>query len=344
MNDIYEHKAKKYKYKYLKLKNELEGGAFFDFLKNEKTIIEEIIKELNKLNQRIRITVIPNYIQFCKSSYDHGNLGFISKDLNRQGIVTGSLINKKSYCHAEMGFIKKYIMDNSEKTNKYKYPEIVTYFFNIENKWKYNHYDKKYEDAKFEFKDLQDLKNKFDNNKYPYYKNLIIALNNDIKIKDFGKCRREDNCERPYDFKAFYTIYIAPIVKNIDIYLIVMTIKELFDRYTKQLKNKYKEIYTLVDNLVDDAYNNKMLLIKETKKTKEDLINEQEELQTKFKKNITEGINTSQKDHERNTEITNILNNYEEYIKNIPTVSEQIQTIIDYIPTATTPTPTTTQK
>jgi hypothetical protein len=27
MNDIYEHKAKKYKYKYLKLKNELEGGA-----------------------------------------------------------------------------------------------------------------------------------------------------------------------------------------------------------------------------------------------------------------------------------------------------------------------------
>ena len=26
MNDIYEHKAKKYKYKYLKLKNELEGG------------------------------------------------------------------------------------------------------------------------------------------------------------------------------------------------------------------------------------------------------------------------------------------------------------------------------
>ena len=126
-----------------------------------------------------------------------------------------------------------------------------------------------------------------------------------------------------------------------------MTIKELFDRYTKQLKNKYKEIYTLVDNLVDDAYNNKMLLIKETKKTKEDLINEQEELQTKFKKNITEGINTSQKDHERNTEITNILNNYEEYIKNIPTVSEQIQTIIeklqtiiDSIPT----TPTTKQK
>ena len=28
MNDIYEHKAKKYKYKYLKLKNELEGGMF----------------------------------------------------------------------------------------------------------------------------------------------------------------------------------------------------------------------------------------------------------------------------------------------------------------------------
>ena len=87
-----------------------------------------------------------------------------------------------------------------------------------------------------------------------------------------------------------------------------------------------------------------MLLIKETKKTKEDLINEQEELQTKFKKNITEGINTSQKDHERNTEITNILNNYEEYIKNIPTVSEQIQTIIEKLQTIINSIPTATKQ
>ena len=87
-----------------------------------------------------------------------------------------------------------------------------------------------------------------------------------------------------------------------------------------------------------------MLLIKETKKTKEDLINEQEELQTKFKKNIAEKINTSQKDHERNTEITNILNNYEEYIKNIPTVSEQIQTIIEKLQTIINSIPTATKQ
>jgi len=30
MNDIYKHKAEKYKYKYLKLKQELEGGFIYD--------------------------------------------------------------------------------------------------------------------------------------------------------------------------------------------------------------------------------------------------------------------------------------------------------------------------
>jgi hypothetical protein len=327
MNDIYEHKAKKYKYKYLKLKNELEGGEWYDFFKYEKTIIKEIIKELNKLNQRIITTVIPNY-KNCKI---FGSLEVI----NSQHFYP---INDFIQLNARIQTVQK----NDTNTTK-KFPEILIYYFNISNiSGTWTKEQKKFKNVKFQFIDLKNLEKKFPNEKYPYYKDLIDILNQDDRLKDVRHIKSdqvEEWNKRPiqYSFEEFYEKYILPIAKNIDIYLIVMTIKELFDRYRKQL-NKYKEIYTLVDNLVNHAYYNKMLLIDAPKLTPEQreikkvkLINEQNELQTIFDKNIAEGKNTNKYDHLRSNQIKQILKDIENENNNekIPTVTNQIETIIE---------------
>ena len=80
MNDIYEHKAKKYKYKYLKLKREYiaEGGrpSYFKTKLNDNDINEQKIKKfLEKLKKSIDSNITPLY-----------DKGYILGNINLQNI------------------------------------------------------------------------------------------------------------------------------------------------------------------------------------------------------------------------------------------------------------------
>jgi hypothetical protein len=240
MSNIYEQKARKYKYKYLKLKQELEGGGgMFGKSKSEEDIILKITNELFSLITDIE-KINNRYIKICK-----GDKGFVS----------GSLKTNDIYCHLNMLSIKENIMDNSNKT-KNKYPEIVTYFFNNKEKWRIDgvygrEKDEPYRDAYFDYADLQKLKNKFHNTKYPYYTELIEKLGYDPTLAITVPIKQT--------YEQFYKKYIAPYVKNLDIYVIVMFINDLFTRYKNKLTdNKYIAAFQLVDKLVKDAQNNRI--------------------------------------------------------------------------------------
>jgi hypothetical protein len=249
-------KARKYKYKYLKLKEEYfgEGGGMFDFLKNEKTIIPEINKELEYILPRI-VDIKKIYEENCEKKFWH------KSDIKKKGQVFGALYRKFSICHTEMYDIKTFIMNNYSLMKDYKYPKIVKYFFNMSGKWKmkleYNHaqnYENQlkhnitYEDDNFNLYDLKTLKKKFPKHIYPYYENLIKEIENNGTLQ----------MHATISLQQFYEVHIKPIVKNLDIYLIVMYIKKLFTKYKNKLKDKYPKIYTLVDDLVLKALYNEI--------------------------------------------------------------------------------------
>jgi hypothetical protein len=194
---------------------------------------------------------------------------FITPNYNNN-LVYGTLYGRKPsqfIKYTEMHLIKQrydFVSDSND------YPEILKYFFKMKDKWDFEHvlntgtdkyqdhkkYIKKYEDdVYFEFSDLEKLKKNFPNNKYPYYEVLIQTLVKDNRLQNIGHHTKDQTHQSPqeYSLEQFYNQYIAPIAKNIDIYLMVMDIKKLFDKYKNKLQNKYPEIYTLVNNLVTEA-------------------------------------------------------------------------------------------
>ena len=101
MNDIYEHKAKKYKYKYLKLKNELEGG------KMDYGLYGFYSYYGNRLNKRT------NNTKFYEKNYVH-NLD-LPRDANDDNIVIQHL---RSNC----------TIDDTNNITEY-YPGIKSFEF-----------------------------------------------------------------------------------------------------------------------------------------------------------------------------------------------------------------------
>ena len=179
MNDIYEHKAKKYKYKYLKLKNELEGGLFDN---KEKTV--EILKK-----------VIIDVEDFMKPIFKNKQfLGLMYSE--KKGYV-----NDKS-----IEMIGRNIKDRGREINKDKIYNYMLPILRLSAKKK---------------------------DKYP----KILFLYNLFEVSDSN-----------------FNEKIYPIVRTLDIYLIIMFIKELFYYRVYSIFN-IKTI-DLVKKLENDAYIN----------------------------------------------------------------------------------------
>jgi hypothetical protein len=176
MNDIYEQKAKKYKYKYLKLKDELEGGMF-----NNKEKKEKIVKILDKVILDVKnfITPVFNKDKFLGLTYSEK--GYVNdKSIKMEGIN---------------------IKDRGREINK---KNIYDYMLSISAKKK---------------------------DKYPKF------LHNLFEVSDI-----------------YFNENIYPIVRTLDIYLIIMFIKELF--YYRVYSIFDNDTINLVQKLENDAYEN----------------------------------------------------------------------------------------
>lgn len=116
---------------------------------------------------------------------------------------------------------------------------------------------------------------------------------------------------------------IAPIIKNLDIYMIIMFIKKLF-YFSSKFDKKTNE---LVKKLENDAYENKIVYPSLKPELSEyeikNLIIEQTNLQIKFNKNFAEKTSTTKKDLERSYIIKQIL-------KDLINEQEELQTKIEF--------------
>ena len=232
MNDIYEQKARKYKYKYLKLKNEYiaEGGMFgmFNWGKKIKTklndndINEQNIKKfLEKLKKSIDSNIIPLY-----------DNGYILGNINLENISLDS--DKNVYFDNQ----NKYLYTNENKVRENKkqnnYPFLLHYFLEI---------DKTFANKKWliDFFTNHNLENN-----YPFLINPHL-----IKFSTLNDIDQ-------YKLSIIYRNFILPIVKNIDIYGLSMFIYNIFfTNKIKKLKNISNNTYTLIDKLCIDAlFNN----------------------------------------------------------------------------------------
>ena len=223
MNDIYEHKAKKYKYKYLKLKNELEGGgvSFLDFFKNNENIKKKTVEILKKVIENVNnvITPIFNNSQFLGLTYsENGYVDDVSTDMKGRDIKDRGRDIKKIY---------DYMYTKLSVKKQDKYPKTLFFYFQTmneanENKKSFNVYN---------------FKSKLDKN----YQE---------KLKDL------ENLQELFQEKdTIFNYMIEPIVRTLDIYLMIMFIKELF-YYSSKFDIK---TIKLVKSLENDAYINKIL-------------------------------------------------------------------------------------
>lgn len=250
MSDIYKHKAKKYKYKYLKLKQEIEGGAFF------KT------KEENEIKEKEEIKKFKKFLEFFKEFLDKN----ITKIFNNNSVIGRKGIIK----------INKMLEQNNNDNNKNKIKDNVTLENKIEeiietNKININNYDK-----------IKNLVINNNNNDYSSILKCFFDLNKhatyekdetnylDLK-KHFNskKCKFDEifknlqnNKYEQLKIKNLYTDYILIIAKNIDIYIIIKEIYNLFfvksfRKYYPKLKDKkYENINKIVKTLYIDSKKN----------------------------------------------------------------------------------------
>jgi hypothetical protein len=274
MNDIYEHKAKKYKYKYLKLKNELEGGGvrYLDYFKKKDKIKEKTVEILKKTIKDVINEITPKFNNSQILGLTYSENGYTIKTYT------------KFYTYNNITDIKK--MMNKYDRGVYEfYPPIIKYFD--------CYVKKKYDEYKIQDKI----------NKHTYYNNLtkIVHTDNETSIFDI----------------------IAPIIKNLDIYMIIMFIKKLF-YFSSKFDKKTNE---LVKKLENDAYENKIVYPSPKQELSEDeitkFINEQQKLQIKFNNNIAEGKNTLKTDHDRSNIIKQIL-------KDLINEQKELQTKIEF--------------
>jgi hypothetical protein len=241
MSDIYKHKAKKYKYKYLKLKQEIKGGSLF---KNE----EEIKK-------------IKNFLKFLKDFLDNN----ITRIFNKNFVIGKRGINKIIEMLEKNNDVNNTNRIKDNETLEITIQETVNkYIINI------NNYDK--------------IKTLVGNNYY-YYSPILkcfFDLNrfatidkdetNYLKLKrhfNSTKCNFNEifkNLQNKeyeiLDIKNLYRDYIKKIAKNIDIYIIIKEINNIFfvksfHKYYPKLKDKkYEDINKIVKTLYIDSKKN----------------------------------------------------------------------------------------
>jgi hypothetical protein len=207
MNDIYEHKAKKYKYKYLKLKNELEGGLFDNKEKTLK-ILDKVILDVENF-----ITPVFNKDKFLGLTY------------SEKGHVNDKLIEMERVNIKDRGRdikdIYNYMLSTISASEQDKYPKTLFFYFQTMNEAKKNNK---------EFNVLN-FRSKLDEN----------------YLKKYPEVTDTDN---------IFNNMIIPIVRTLDIYIIIMFIKKLF--YYRTYSKFDKKTIDLVKKLENDAYKNEI--------------------------------------------------------------------------------------
>jgi hypothetical protein len=97
MNDIYKHKAEKYKYKYLKLKQELEGGFIYDG--NKSCMYDLPIQKFDKnteINNDEQLGQIEKKLNIIIDYKMPGMSGITSDELNKEGYI-GQIFKYETY-------------------------------------------------------------------------------------------------------------------------------------------------------------------------------------------------------------------------------------------------------
>jgi hypothetical protein len=256
MNDIYEHKARKYKYKYLKLKNDLEGGLFNN---KEKTVkfLENTVKILEKIIKYIKDVIGPVF-------RNNKVIGIYYDFENLPASLTTDGFNYKNN-------ITIYNKIDKLPLSRIEYPKIL--------------------------KDYYDVKYRNPNDFESYH--FESRLNKKEKII-YKKLSDEDET-------TIFDTFINPIAKNLDIYLIIMYIKKLF-YYRFYSKFDKKTTIQLVDKLVSDAYENKIIFPDVLSiPNKKDLINEKKQLEDQKIKDTEQNKITRISVYVRIAEIDEIL-------------------------------------
>jgi len=231
MSDIYEHKARKYEYKYLKLKKKYIGeGGLFNFLNSDKTIKgmplyklnntaineQNILQILKKLKDGIINTIIPLY----NKGYILGNIDFTNISLDYYNNIYFN--NQVKYYYKDKDKVQQFKKENN-------YPFLLHHFYDINQ----NKVTKQY------------LINFYNDYQSDYKPQHLIFQNLDDKEE--------------YNLDEIYDKYILPIAKNIDILALSLFISYILELATKSSKdNKYNETYILAKTLYVDAYFNKI--------------------------------------------------------------------------------------
>ncbi len=250
MNDIYKHKAKKYKYKYLKLRQEIEGGYFFKYKEEYEKEEKEEIKKIKKNLDFFKDFIINYIIDIFNNNSVIGKKGIIKiiEMLEKNNDVNNT--NRIKYIETLENTIKNIINENKINVNNNN--EIKKLVGNN----KYNDYS-------------SILKCFFDLNRFA---TIDVDKTNYLKLKrhfNSTKCKFDEIFQglknKEYEIlniKNLYREYILKIAKNIDIYLIIKEIYNLFFvksyyKYYPKLKNKkYEEINNIVKKLYINSKKN----------------------------------------------------------------------------------------
>jgi hypothetical protein len=283
MNDIYKQKAEKYKYKYLKLKQELEGGDEIIPCQYDLPLDFDISKldfenknKLNKLN--INIDYPPNYINNYNNFIINNNKGYF-----------GQIFKYDNYFKILTNFKNKLSMIKEFQTiNKDYVQNIESAYTIMHNNWSFmNNFKNTFRNCNIEKQEFKygyiirktglkpsyTLKNlKMNLN---YYCNFLIKLEDAIinfinPLNEAGYFLNNINIDNiNYDGEQIYfnieQIEYNNTINNkyIDIYGLLISIFEFFVQYrddkvfehTHHVINNYNNTYTVLKLFSDELIN-----------------------------------------------------------------------------------------
>jgi tRNA A-37 threonylcarbamoyl transferase component Bud32 len=235
---IYNYRSENYGY----IISTRVGKSFIEVLKSNYFDSSKIIIILKNLKE--------SFGDIIKKLYDdesiHGDIKFDNMTID----------NKLKIYFIDFGFKQKYNILDTLITINHIYPYILHSFFIIKNKYKEGYSFTKLEFIKeLEKIELERKRNKDDN---PLITPIMQRYFNNININySFFFHSLQDNIK--YPLIEFYTKYIKPISRNIDIYALSLHIYILFNNIYSDLNPFTKDRNTLNilnELLINALYNN----------------------------------------------------------------------------------------
>jgi hypothetical protein len=277
MNDIYEQKARKYKYKYLKLKRlkkELEytaeGGMFgnvynnllnlfsskTDANKSQEIVYGEHHKQAASENQKNfrnkLVSLQKEIIEKIVPLYGNEIIG----NINNINFTMNEKINLKyTVLPMEKNIVSNTLKNNIEKIVKNPvyadyYPPIIKCFYNIDN----NQNIKKSELFRLLGLCFTSIAAKSKNEVILEKDNKKIDTSYQILLKELLKIL-DKNSDFNYNMYYIYELCIQPFIKDVDYYALTKVICNLYDEYNVNNKdNKITENKTENNNSLDELF------------------------------------------------------------------------------------------